>query len=254
MKYTDNEQAAILAVGDAGEQGLPHGAINSHIRNRLALKKQLLGRIRADGRVRLTARGRKVYERLRGSPAGWEVVEVFGHSRHVGRTREVKELGKTFLRVDVPAYVHDRRSYSARTFKLAPGSIFRRTELTEPEARRQLGYQTNTGEGTPLPGLRLEEARGRIGGYSLRASKAAELLGLEHDEYESLERCTAELSESRCDQLIRDLTAAWAKYLADNGGKPPQPQAPDPFPGDEDDCDDEDEDRDDDYDRDGGEG
>ena len=33
----------------------------------------------------------------------WAVVEIMGHRRHVGRTREVERFGAKMIRVDVPA-------------------------------------------------------------------------------------------------------------------------------------------------------
>lgn len=33
----------------------------------------------------------------------WAVVEIFGHRRHAGRTREEERFGARMLRVDVPA-------------------------------------------------------------------------------------------------------------------------------------------------------
>ena len=37
-------------------------------------------------------------------PDGWEwaIVEVFGHRRHAGRTREEERFGAKLLRVDIP--------------------------------------------------------------------------------------------------------------------------------------------------------
>src|SRR5437899_5986282 len=34
----------------------------------------------------------------------WAIEEIFGHTKHVGRTREVERFGTKMLRVDVPVY------------------------------------------------------------------------------------------------------------------------------------------------------
>ena len=149
----------------------------------------------------------------------WEQVEVFGHQKHVGIVTEIEDLGACFLRIDVPAYVYQRRRYSARVVKVGAAAIFRRIACTEAEAQTRLGYQTNLFEGEPLPGLLVEEARVRLGGYSLTSDRAADLLGMPREEYAAIERCEPMMTVEGAHQIIADLAAAWA--LNDRTDPPP---------------------------------
>lgn len=144
--------------------------------------------------------------------AVWENVEVYGHTNHVGRVREVRELGRRFLRVDVPEYVHHRRRYPARSVRLAPGAIFRRTLLARDEAQKKLAYQTDIVAGEALPGLKIEEARARLGGFDLHRERAAQMLGIDVEVYEAIEQCTIAVTEERAQEIIADLAAAWLTY------------------------------------------
>lgn len=219
--YTQYELETLKAIGDAGPGGITEHSLNTKVLARLRRKRtQVVTRRQVNQMVRLTAAGRRVYTRLANAHEGtWEAVEVMGHQLHVGRVREVDELGKRFLRIAAPAYVHDRMRYAPRVFTLAPAAIFRRTQLSEDEARTRLGQQTAGGLGVPLPGRRLADARAELGGYDLRPHRAAELLGIEPMEYAAIESCKAEISEARADELIAALTAAW-------GAAPVQPAAP----------------------------
>jgi len=211
-KYTDLELATLKAIGDAGPGGISEDELNGHALGRLRRRGRtpVINQQQKNRMVHLLAGGRRIYARLAVADDGtWEAVEVMGHQLHIGRTSEVEQLGKQFLRIAVPAYVHDRMQYVGRVFTLAPGAIFRRTALSEAEARARLGRQTNGDLGMPLPGRRLDDARINLGGYDLPPHRAAELLGLEPAEYQSIASCTTELSESRADELIAD--AAWSR-------------------------------------------
>lgn len=155
------------------------------------------------------------------TPPQWEQVEVFGHQKHVGIVTEIEELGAKFLCINVPEYVYQRRRYSARPVKIGPAAIFRRMPCTEAEAQTRLSYQTNLFDGEPLPGLLVEEARVRLGGYSLTSDRAADLLGMPREEYAAIERCEPMMTVEGAHQLIADLAAAWVAAKVANRTDPP---------------------------------
>lgn len=43
----------------------------------------------------------------------WAVVEIFGHRRHAGRTREEERFGSKMLRIDVPIFAPARTLFDA---------------------------------------------------------------------------------------------------------------------------------------------
>ena len=83
-------------------------------------------------------------------PDGWEwaIVEVFGHRRHAGRTREEERFGAKLLRVDIPVK-GDAAANGWETIYYGGASIFsfslsdedtckRINKPYEPPARRSL--------------------------------------------------------------------------------------------------------------------
>jgi hypothetical protein len=47
----------------------------------------------------------------------WAVVEIFGHRRHAGRTREEERFGSKMLRIDVPTFAPARTLFDAANVK-----------------------------------------------------------------------------------------------------------------------------------------
>ena len=58
-------------------------------------------------------------------PDGWEwaIVEVFGHRRHAGRTREEERFGAKLLRIDIPKS-GDAEAHGWETIYYGGSSIF----------------------------------------------------------------------------------------------------------------------------------
>lgn len=65
----------------------------------------------------------------------WAIVEIFGHRRHAGRTREEERFGSRLLRVDVPID-GDAASNGYETHYYGGASIFSYTPSTEETVLR----------------------------------------------------------------------------------------------------------------------
>ena len=72
-------------------------------------------------------------------PEIWALVEIFGHRKHYGRTREVERFGTKLLRVDVPTndpapLLGETGTFD--TFLYGGSAIFSFTPMTEDAARK----------------------------------------------------------------------------------------------------------------------
>jgi hypothetical protein len=65
----------------------------------------------------------------------WAVVEIFGHRRHAGRTREEEKFGAKMLRIDVPVK-GDPEANGWETHYYGGASIFSFTLTDEASALR----------------------------------------------------------------------------------------------------------------------
>lgn len=73
------------------------------------------------------------------APDIWACVEIFGHRKHYGRTREVERFGTKMLRVDVPSRSAAPLMGEIETFETylyGGASIFSFTPMTEEAARK----------------------------------------------------------------------------------------------------------------------
>jgi hypothetical protein len=70
-------------------------------------------------------------------PDGWEwaIVEVFGHRRHAGRTREEERFGAKLLRIDIPKN-GDPGAHGWETIYYGGSSIFSFSLSDEPTCLR----------------------------------------------------------------------------------------------------------------------
>lgn len=91
----------------------------------------------------------------------WCVVEIFGHRRHVGRTREEERFGTKMLRIDIPKVDYETQAITGFTSHYYGGaSIFSMTPTDESSAIRfNRGYPPPSRTALPAP----EETGGFVG-------------------------------------------------------------------------------------------
>lgn len=65
----------------------------------------------------------------------WAVVEIFGHRRHAGRTREEERFGAKMLRIDIPVK-GDPETHGWQTHYYGGSSIFSFSLATEEAVMR----------------------------------------------------------------------------------------------------------------------
>lgn len=65
----------------------------------------------------------------------WAIVEIFGHRRHVGRTREEERFGAKMLRVDVPNK-GDPQQHGWTTHHYGGSAVFSFSLINEATALR----------------------------------------------------------------------------------------------------------------------
>lgn len=81
----------------------------------------------------------------------WAVVEVFGHRRHAGRTREEERFGAKLLRIDVPNKA-DPDQHGWTTVYYGGSSIFSFSPCTRETAMRiNKPYERPTPYALPAP-------------------------------------------------------------------------------------------------------
>lgn len=61
----------------------------------------------------------------------WAIVEIFGHRRHVGRSREEERFGSKMLRIDVPTFEPDGKTIIWASHFYGGSSIFSYTPTDE---------------------------------------------------------------------------------------------------------------------------
>ena len=89
----------------------------------------------------------------------WAVVEVFGHRRHAGRTREEERFGAKLLRVDIPTK-GDPAANGWETIYYGGSSIFSFALCTEAAAlRANKPYEPPSRHALPAPGADEDDDR-----------------------------------------------------------------------------------------------
>jgi len=91
-------------------------------------------------------------------PDGWEwaVVEVFGHRRHAGRTREEERFGAKLLRIDIPSK-GDAATNGWETIYYGGSSIFS-FSLSDEETCKRINKPYEPPARLSLPALAVSEA------------------------------------------------------------------------------------------------
>lgn len=152
-----------------------------------------------------------------GAPAVpvWEIVEVFGHTKHVGMVTREWESGQEWIVVRSPEYVEHRRWYPWKTVRLSPRAIFRREQVDEARALRHLRYQTRSmDEGVDLPAARLASARDAL---RITREDAAKVVGLSITSYTAIEDCTEESDDAMIDDLVGRLLDHYQRQVEAGG-------------------------------------
>lgn len=153
-----------------------------------------------------------------GAPAAapvWEIVEVFGHTKHVGMVTREWESGQEWIVVQSPEYVDHRRWYPWKTVRLSPRAIFRREQVDEARALRHLPYQTrSTDEGVDLPAARLASARDAL---RITREDAAKVVGLSITSYTAIEDCIEESDDAMIDDLVGRLLDHYQRQVEAGG-------------------------------------
>ena len=152
--------------------------------------------------------------RRRSGPV-WEIIEVFGHTKHVGMVTLEWASGQEWIVVQSPEYVEHRRWYPWKTVRLSPRAIFRREQVDEARALRHLRYQTrSTDEGVDLPAARLASARDAL---RITREDAAKVVGLSITSYTAIEDCIEESDDAMIDDLVGRLLDHYQRQVEAGG-------------------------------------